>query len=115
MHRIFHMAALLLLAATASTLQGATALRPSTAPAHSAGCHGDQPATPSPAPSRYQCCVNGHHTALPNAPFAFRSMAAQPGRLDGSDLSHRDAVCRFHLAFLVFPSNSPPHISPLRI
>jgi len=31
----------------------------------------------------------------------------EPGRLDGSDLSHRDAVCRFHLAFLVFPFHSP--------
>lgn len=37
---------------------------------HPAGCHENGPATPSPAPAHYQCCVMGHHWAMPGTTFS---------------------------------------------
>jgi hypothetical protein len=78
------MIALLLLVLMAGTLPGAQALafpeaQPLPPHPHPAGCHSPGstvPATPDPAPTSYQCCVNGHHAAIPNASFTLGSVTA---------------------------------------
>ncbi len=86
MYGILRTDAVLLIFTMGCALIGAHAqLFPAAQASHPAGCHGRGPGIPSrshfpapiPAPTSYQCCVNGHHAAIPNAAFSLRSMAAQ--------------------------------------
>jgi hypothetical protein len=120
MHGLLRMVAVLLLLTMATALPGAHVLPFSvTQSGHPAKCHGHGPATPSPAPTSYQCCVNGHQAAIPNAAFSLRSslgsVAAQVDRLDGRELSRLDFVRIFRSGLFVVPSISPPDAAPLRI
>ena len=84
---------------------------------HPAGCHSHGPETPTPnrAPASYQCCVNGHHAAIPNASFASRALEARScGMSDASGLRPDLAHDRLSLLFVV-PSCSPPRAVSLRI
>ncbi len=78
-------AQLLLVTVTAALPGGHALAYPTMEARHPAGCHSHGPAAPSPAPPSYQCCVNGHHAAIPNASFSPRLMAAQPSHLDGDE------------------------------
>ena len=137
------MVAVLLVVTVATALPGAHALSfpgdriPANSAQHPAGCHGRGPATPSPSsshypdspasnspvPASYECCVSGHQAAIPNATFTLRSSlrsislpcVAALSRLDGDDIDRLDFVDRLHPAGLVIPSNSPPGGVPLRI
>ena len=120
MHGILRMAAVALLVTMAAALPGAHGLQVSTAQTeHPAGCHGHGPATPSPSPSNlptsYQCCVSGHHAAIPNSAFSLRSTASQLCQLDrGEDLGLK-SVLRHDPAVMLVSSYSPPGTAPLRI
>lgn len=115
MHGILRVVATLLLVAMALGLPGAEAM-PSVAPAgHAAGCHGHGPATPLPVPTSYQCCVNGHHAAIPNLSFCLRFVAAQVSSLDSSDGPRLALLLRLNSAVPGFLSDSPPGLVPLRI
>jgi hypothetical protein len=119
MHGILRMAAVVLLL-TIPALPGAQAMPlPAPPAAHPAGCHSHGPAIPSPAPTSYQCCGNGHHAAIPNALFSLRSsrrsLAAQLCSLEASENPGFDGVACFHCAGLAVASTSPPGIAPLRI
>jgi len=115
MHRVLRMVATVLLLATVSAWPGAATMPFGTPAGHAAGCHGHEPATPSPAPASYQCCVSGHHAAIPNLSFSLRVVAAQVGGLDGSDGPGLRLLVRLNAATLVVPADSPPGPVPLRI
>jgi len=115
MHGILRVVATLLLVTMALGLPGAEAM-PSVTPAgHAAGCHGHGPATPLPVPTSYQCCVNGHHAAVPGASFSLGFVAAQVSRLDGSNGPRLALLLRLNSAVPVFLSDSSPGLVPLRI
>jgi len=115
MHGILRTVAMLLLVTMALGLPGAEAM-PSVAPAgHAAGCHGHQPSTPSPVPTSYQCCVNGHHAAIPNLSFCLGFVAAQVSSLDSSDGPGLALLVRLNSSLLEYASDSPPNAAPLRI
>jgi hypothetical protein len=89
---------------------------------HPAGCHRHTPAVPAPSPSHfpvpasYECCVNGHHAAIPNAAFSFEPAAGQLCGVNGSNRPCLTVVASFHAAmFFLVPSDSPPNVAPLRI
>jgi hypothetical protein len=105
-----------MLVAMASALPDATALAfPEAQPVHPAPCHRRGPVVPAPAPTSYQCCVGGHHVAIPNSSFSSLPLTAQ---LRGSDADAGFRLgserCR-HSAMFVLASNSPPGAAPLRI
>jgi hypothetical protein len=93
-------------------------------PARPAGCHDHAlpaslplpvvPATVPPAPRSYQCCVAGHHAAIPLASFSFRLVLACMGAADAGQFSF---VTTLHFSFLVpvSPFGSPPGSFSLRI
>jgi hypothetical protein len=117
MQRSWRRIAGLLLITMATALSGAQALAFPAAQAvplhrHPAGCHA--PAAPAHAPTSYQCCVNGHNVAIPNALFTLRSMAVQLCSLavDGPRLNFASSL---NLENLLAPANSPPSGAPLRI
>jgi hypothetical protein len=113
---MLRMVAVLLLITFSSSLLGAQDhLFPAAPVDHPAGCHSHGPATPTPAPASYQCCANGHHTAIPNGAFSLPSFAEQICNVGSSDYPHLNAVAGFNPAVLVVPSSSPPGASPLRI
>jgi len=87
---------------------------------HAAGCHNrhrpavPSPAIPVPASSRYECCMSGHHAAIPSAAFSLRAATAGLS-LNRSDVRERNFV-PFILSYLpVDISSSPPVVTPLRI
>jgi hypothetical protein len=115
MHGIVRMVATLLVL-TVAALPGALAMPPVPAPAgHAAGCHGHGPANPKHLPTSYQCCVSGHHAAVPTVSFSLRGVATQVGSLDGVDGLRFALLLSVNSAVLIFPSNSPPGLTPLRI
>jgi len=117
MQASWRMIAMGLLAAIFIALPGAQALSAfSIAPArHPAGCHSHSPATPSPTPLSYQCCVNGHAAAIPNAAFSNRPLEAQVcGMAVAQQLRLDSSSDRLSVLFVV-PSNSPPGALSLRI
>ena len=116
--------AVLLLATMAAALGGGQALASPEAQAvplhpvhlHPAGCHSPEPVAPaSPLPTSYHCCLNGHDVAVPNAPFTFRSMAAQLCSLASFDEPRLNFASSIRSETLPVPSNSPPSGVPLRI
>jgi hypothetical protein len=78
-------------------------------------CHGHMPEQPSRAPVSYQCCVNGHHAAIPRATFQARPLVALFSKSDGGENSSLASVLAAHFSMIVTPSSSPPGIAPLRI
>jgi hypothetical protein len=77
-------------------------------------CHGHMPG-PSRAPVSYQCCINGHHAAIPQAAFSPRPLLAQFSKSDCGEEFSRVSIVSAHLATIVVPASSPPGIAPLRI
>jgi hypothetical protein len=94
-------------------------------PARPAGCHDHTlptslpspvvPATVPPAPRSYQCCVTGHHAAIPLAPFSLRLVLAWVG--EATDAGQFSLVTELHFSslLLVSPFSSPPGSFSLRI
>jgi hypothetical protein len=116
MHGILRMVAMLLLFTMTAALPGAQAMPvPSARADHALGCHHHGPATPSPVPTSYQCCVNGHHAAAPSVSFAIRFVAAQVGRSNSDDGPRLVLLLGMNSAIFVVSSNSPPGAAPLRI
>jgi hypothetical protein len=111
------MIAVLLLGAIFAALPGAQAAAaiPGAPAGHPAGCHSHRPAVPSPASTRYQCCVNGHGAAIPNASFSSRPLDARLLVLGGDEQLHAGFASDRHSVMFVVPSNSPPAAAPLRI
>jgi hypothetical protein len=86
-----------------------------TPPVHPAGCHGHGPAAPASAPADYQCCVNGHHAAIPGRAFSRGPLLAAFSGLDRSEkVSLASGACEYS-AISVVPSISPPGGALLRI
>jgi hypothetical protein len=81
---------------------------------HAEGCHGDRPAIPPPSSTRYDCCVNGHHAAIPSATFSLQSATAELS-LSRSEVPDGNFVPYFRSTLLVLVSSSPPSAIPLRI
>jgi hypothetical protein len=79
-----------------------------------ASCHHHLPVAPSKAPVSYQCCVNGHHAAVPSATFSLQPLAVE---LSSSDNRHPFSVAFSDLLSPMIspPSASPPGAAPLRI
>jgi hypothetical protein len=94
-------------------------------PARAAGCHDHTlptslpspvfPATVPRAPRSYQCCVTGHHAAIPLAPFSLRLVLAWVG--ETTDAAQFSSVTELHFSslLLVSPFSSPPGSFSLRI
>jgi len=88
---------------------------------HPAGCHGYQPAMPSPsplsspAPVSYECCASGHQAAIPNPIFTSRPLVALVSGLDRRQEFFPISVGFVDTRVSVVPSNSPPDGAPLRI
>ena len=107
---------LLVAVATAFTDPQALAIPASQSiPLHPAGCHGQAPASPSPLPHNYQCCVNGHHAAIPTASFSIRSMSAQLYTCDADERARLNLDSYLNSERLLSSSTSPPGLFALRI
>lgn len=116
MPRPLRMIAVLLSLTMASALPGAHAAAiPATQTGHPAGCHGHGPATPSPAPTSYQCCVNGHLAAVPNVSFSVQPLLAHFAALDGGGELSLASTLFVHFSLNAVIASSPPGIAPLRI
>ncbi len=116
MHGILRMVAALLFISIAWTFTTAQVeLFPATHVSHPAGCHDHSPEIPSPTPTSYQCCVNGHHAAIPNAAFFLRPGAGQVCGLARSPELVLNVVPCFRSSRLLVSSSSPPGMAPLRI
>jgi hypothetical protein len=114
MHRLSLIAAGALVVAMLTALPGAQAWAvPITQVEHhhAAGCHGEQPATPTPAD--YRCCVSGHHWAIPGAAFSGGSVA-HVVRDCLADVALDSAVSS-HPVLVIVPDFSPPCSTQLRI
>lgn len=116
MQTSLRMIAVGLLGAIFAALPGAlaAAVFPGTPAGHAAGCHSPRPAT-SPAPSSYQCCVNGHHAALPNASFASRALGERVSGVAVAQQIRLDSAPDRRSVMFVVPSYSPPGAVSLRI
>ncbi len=109
------MVAVVLLVAMTTGLPGSQAL---TTHFHPAGCHSQEstaPATPSPSDTSYQCCVNGHHAAIPNTSFTWRPLATRLRSFDDDAEFRSDHALYRNSATIVLPSISPPDTASLRI
>ena len=78
-------------------------------------CHGQMPEQPSRVPVSYQCCVNGHHAAIPRATFQARPLLALLSKSDGGENFSLASVLAAPFSTVVAPSSSPPGFTPLRI
>jgi len=78
-------------------------------------CHGHLPEQPARAPLSYQCCVNGHHAAIPQATFSARPLLALFPKSHGAEGFSLASVLAAHFSTVVAPSSSPPGTVPLRI
>jgi hypothetical protein len=116
MHGSSRTTAVMLLITMAAMLDMQALTFPAAHSGHPASCHG--PAAPSPAPTSYRCCVNGHHIAIPNPAFSLRApvrtMDAQLCKMDHGECARLDYVQLAGSALSV-ASDSPPGIAPLRI
>jgi hypothetical protein len=111
------MIAVLLLVTMTAALPGAQALGfPAMEASHpAAGCHSHGPATPSPAPTSYQCCVSGHDVAIPNVSFSSRPLASRLCGLAADKQLCLGFAPDRHSVMFVLPADSPPGAAPLRI
>jgi hypothetical protein len=121
MHGLLRTATMaLLVTMMAAALPDAHSLQvPAAQTEHPAGCHERGPAapprSPSPSPTSYQCCVSGHHAAIPNGAFSLRSTAAQLCLLHDGEDRELEFVPRHDPSGAIVYSYSPPGTSPLRI
>ena len=116
MHGILRMVAALLLMTVSCAMASAQIQLLSVGQvSHPAGCHNHSPEIPSPTPTSYQCCVSGHHAAIPNAAFSLRPGTGQVCGLDRSPELVLNVVLRFRSSRVLVPSSSPPGMAPLRI
>jgi hypothetical protein len=111
MQPLYRIAGVLLLGTMALSGTHAFAL-PAAASSHPAGCHGHKAPAPAPAPVSYQCCVAGHHPAMPGTVFSAPRLLPDGGdafdvRTGGSAF----AAVKGRTA----PIPSPPGSPPLRI
>ena len=113
MHGILRMVAVVLLLAMAD-MPATQAMPFPVAQSGHPGCHGHAPVTPVPSPTNYQCCVSGHHVAMPSAAFCIGSIAAELCCLEPIERA-KLRFDSFPSAVLALPSNSPPGAAPLRI
>ncbi|MGA9981794.1 MAG: hypothetical protein WBQ08_24470 [Candidatus Sulfotelmatobacter sp.] len=98
---------------------------PTSHPARSAGCHSQElpaslprpvvPATVPQAPRSYQCCVTGHHIAIPFASFSLRLVLACVGDASGAGRFSFLTTAHFPSLVLISPFGSPPGSVSLRI
>lgn len=94
-------------------------------PARPAGCHSHAlpaslplpvvPATVPPAPRNYECCVTGHHAAIPFASFSLRLVLACVGEATGAEQFSLATTVHSSSIVLISPSGSPPGSFSLRI
>lgn len=116
MRRISRTIAMVVLVTMCATLLDAPVLAlPTILVGHPARCHGGTPAPQTPAPVSYQCCVSGHHWAIPGPSDSHRPLIAQLSAFNESRSIPCDLVSCFVSRALVLPSSSPPSLSPLRI
>ena len=139
LHRVaFRAASVLLLVITAASAMEATGMalpaKPfsgrlstvlSSQPAPPAGCHSPElpaslplpvvPATIPPAPRSYQCCVTGHHIAIPFASFSHRLVFSCVGDASGAGQFSLLTAARSSSSVLISPFGSPPGSVSLRI
>ena len=78
-------------------------------------CHGHLPEQPARVPVSYQCCVNGHHAAIPQATFQARPVLALRSKSHGNEDFSLASVVAAHFSTVIVPASSPPGIAPLRI
>jgi hypothetical protein len=83
-------------------------------PVPPAGCHHHGPAVPSPAPANFQCCVSGHHVAVPSVSFASQPLVELRWVQEGGRRP-RISFSFFPSSLFIVPSDSPPGAAPLRI
>jgi hypothetical protein len=121
MHGLLRTATMaLLVTMMAAALPDAHSLQvPAAQTEHPAGCHERGPAapprSPSPSPTSYQCCLSGHHAAIPNGAFSLRSAAAQLCPLNRGEERDTKIVLSRDPTVMVVSSYSPPGAVPLRI
>lgn len=82
---------------------------------HPAGCHENGPATPTPAPGDYQCCVMGHHWAMPGAGFSGQRLVLHAGTVDTGPYLSISMTLDGPEKQSVVSSASPPLLLSLRI
>jgi hypothetical protein len=117
MHRLSSIAAGVLVLAMLAILPGTQAWAVPAAQVehhHAAGCHGEQPLTPSPVPADYRCCVSGHHWAIPGAAFSGADVAICVGGDCIADIA-LDSIFSLHPVVVIVPDFSPPGSTQLRI
>jgi len=116
MHARLRTIAVLLLGTVVAGLPGAQALAvPAASTGHPAGCHSHRPSTPTPAPPSYECCVTGHHAALPNASFASRGLGERVCGVAVAQQIRLNSAPDLLSVMFVVPSYSPPGAVSLRI
>jgi hypothetical protein len=115
MHGIVRMVAVVLLIAMAAMPAAQAMPVPAVQTPHPAGCHSHGPATPSPAPASYQCCVTGHDAAIPSAARSPRPVVARFAAWDGGESLALASTFSAHFSSNVVTSSSPPGIAPLRV
>lgn len=78
-------------------------------------CHSHLPVTPMRAPISLQCCMEGHHAAIPNAAFSPGPLAQLASRQPS--YTFPDISFSMTAPSVSFPvaSDSPPGAVPLRI
>ena len=116
MHGMLRMVAVALVVTMAAALPDAHRLKvPVAGTGHPAGCHGHEPVAPIPSPTNYQCCVSGHHAAIPNSAFSLHSAASHLGPSDHGEHHRLKFILRHDPAVMIVSSYSPPGAAPLRI
>ena len=78
-------------------------------------CHGRMPEQPARVPVSYQCCVNGHHAAIPEATFSARPLLALFSKSHGGEDFSLTSVLAAQFSTIVVPASSPPGLAALRI
>jgi|GEM_PF-5063317 len=119
MQWLARMVAVLLLGALAAAQPGTQVLASSAGPPLSAaGCHGHMAPHGSvpaiPASPKYQCCVNGHHAAIPSAVFSGYRVLAIISAVDGGLGAAVRSPSELP-SVLTLVSSSSPRSAPLRI
>jgi len=107
--------AVIVLVAVGAACAGAQASDHSIPPPKLPPCHRHMPEQPARTPVSYQCCINAHHVAIPQATFSPRPLLAQFSKSDGGEDISLASVLSAHFSTIIVPASSPPGIAPLRI
>jgi hypothetical protein len=108
-------AVLLLTPLLTAMLSSQSLALPSMSAEHPAGCHENGPVTPSRAPVSYQCCVMGHHWAVPGIAYSFEHTALETLQFDSLEHFFPGSASRQNVQGGTYLSVSPPKSLPLRI